>query len=479
MQKGMGRQMSFKFKQQSVGETTYLTFEIDDNLEVDSFAMHMMTNNRFANIVQTQIVRINEKRQIQFNVTGLTKMNSRISMPRPKREVLGIFSSILNAFEEVDAYMLDMDHLFLEWEYVYLDGQGNCMLMYLPFDHTYSKDKIDFLQEVVSRVQPDYQEKDTYLFDIQNSFSRGAIQKLSDFREIIKKCANVSDVGGREEKQQTQENRMEVSAKPQEKETDAEKAEVKAVGKKTGKKFADSPKKSVVSRLPVSNIPGREPGTRPEPPVSVPEPSVSLHEPSVSLQEPVKKEPSKNFSKAKKEAGKGEKKILGMILKKQKHKENDMDAVGEIRKQFPFSKPESDHTENGQGMHLGYEPTLMIRDTVVQGDNGATVMLKQPEFATEPSAKLIRRKDGTEYRIDRDRVAVGSGTAVDIRIPNGAISRSHAVISRKGSDYYIEDTQSSNGTFIGGRRIEEGVRESLYDGMLLKLANEDFEFVKD
>lgn len=93
-------------------------------------------------------------------------------MPRPKREVLGILNSILNAFEEVDAYMLDMNHLFLDWEYIYMDGQENCMLMYLPFDHGFHKDKIEFLQEIVGRIQPDFQEKDPYLFDIMNAFSR-------------------------------------------------------------------------------------------------------------------------------------------------------------------------------------------------------------------------------------------------------------------------------------------------------------------
>lgn len=74
-------------------------------------------------------------------------------------------------------------------KYVYLDRQGNCMLLYLPFDHMFRKDQIVFLQEIVGRVQPDYQERDAYLFDILNAFSRGGIRKLSDFREILKKSA--------------------------------------------------------------------------------------------------------------------------------------------------------------------------------------------------------------------------------------------------------------------------------------------------
>ncbi|MDE7334293.1 MAG: FHA domain-containing protein [Lachnospiraceae bacterium] len=456
--------MNFKFKQQSVGETTYLIFEVDDNLEIDSFAMRMMANNRFTNIVQTQIVRINEKRQIQFNVTGLLKLNSRISIPRPKREVLGIFNSILNAFEEVDAYMLDMDHLFLEWEYIYLDGQGNCMLMYLPFDHTFSKDKIDFLQEVVNRVQPDYQEKDTYLFDIQNSFSRGAIQKLSDFREVIKKSANISDVGYREEKQeQAMESRPELPVKPQEKEGKVIKAaEPEAAEKKQGKKPAVSPK-AAPSRIPVINIPGREPGAK--------------EVPRIPVQEPVKKEPAGEDGEDKKEG----KKKWGIFGKTSKHKKDEIGhKEDESRKLPPSPKSAPDYgAKRGQGMYESYEHTVIMPEPVMPGSHEGTVILEQPEFAMQSFAKLVSRQDGREYRIDKDKMTIGSGAAADIRINNNAISRSHAVIFHECGNYFIEDTQSRNGTFIGGRRIQAGVREPLYDEMLLKLANEDFAFIKD
>ena len=177
--------MNLNFRQQSVGETTYLVFDLEDSLAIDTFAMNMMAYNRIGNIVQTQIVQINERRQAQFNVTGLVKTNSRMSVVRSKKEVLLVFNSILNAFEEADAYMLDMDHLLMNWDYIYMDREGSCQLLYLPFEHGFRRDKIDFLQEVVSRIQPDFQEKDPYLYDILNAFSRGAVRKLSDFRVLM------------------------------------------------------------------------------------------------------------------------------------------------------------------------------------------------------------------------------------------------------------------------------------------------------
>lgn len=436
--------MSFMFRQQSVGETTYLIYEIDDDLEIDSFAVHMMANNHFTNIVQTQIVRINEKRQIQFNVTGLMKLNGRISLPRPKKEVLGIFSSILNAFEEVDAYMLDMEHLFLEWDYIYLDGQGNCMLMYLPFNHTFSKDKIAFLQEVVSRVQPDYQEKDPYLFDIQNAFSRGAIRKLSDFREIIKKSAGAgisNDVPKEEKRAEVIGQRREIEVKTQEKE---EKVIPKEAERKPIKKSSASPKR------PVMNIPGREPGAKEVLPLPVKEP---------------------------KEVGK---RGFFFISKKPK-KESGQTGKGEVKDKTPeYVPPTPDHVKSRQDdMYESYERTLVIQEpSVIQGRDTGTVMLEQQDIPVRLSAKLVRKQDGAAYHIDRNKVVVGSGTAADIRINNNAVSRSHAVITCAGGEFCIEDNQSKNGSFINGRRIGPGTKEALYDGMTIRLANEDFVFYK-
>lgn len=444
------------FKQQSVGETTYLTYEIDEDLEVDSFAMHMMANNQFTNIVQTQIVRLNEKRQIQFNITGLMKLNNRISIPRPKKEVLGIFSSILNAFEEVDAYMLDMEHLFLDWEYIYLDGQGNCMLMYLPFDHTFSKDKIAFLQEVVNRVQPDYQEKDPYLFDIQNAFSRGAIRKLSDFREVIKKNASMPDDGHKEKKKaEVIEQRVESVVKPQEKE---ERIIPKEAEKKTGKKSSSSPK------IPVINIPGREPGIKGAP----------LEVPSVPMKQTEKKEP---------EIKKGVKKGKGgflFISKKPKPVSNG-EAEEKKSEVSGYREPASDYVKTRHSdMYESYENTLIIQEPLMtQGKDIGTVILEQENFSVQPSAKLVRKQDETVYQINGGKVVVGSGAIADIRIDNKAVSRIHAVIECTDGNYYIEDNQSKNGSFVNGKRLRPDTREALYDGMTLRLANEDFTFYKE
>jgi pSer/pThr/pTyr-binding forkhead associated (FHA) protein len=54
----------------------------------------------------------------------------------------------------------------------------------------------------------------------------------------------------------------------------------------------------------------------------------------------------------------------------------------------------------------------------------------------------------------RDRpVVVGRGDAADVKVKDDALSRQHFVVLREDGEYLIEDLNSRNGTWLGGRRI--------------------------
>ena len=463
--------MNLNFRQQSVGETTYLVFDLEDSLAIDTFAMNMMAYNRIGNIVQTQIVQINERRQAQFNVTGLVKTNSRMSVVRSKKEVLLVFNSILNAFEEADAYMLDMDHLLMNWDYIYMDREGSCQLLYLPFEHGFRRDKIDFLQEVVSRIQPDFQEKDPYLYDILNAFSRGAVRKLSDFRELIKKSAGYAP--GENEKEI---KNIQVQNFPENIPLEAPEREDKTVNREVPKildKMADQKPEGghpVSTRIPVINIPGREPGAKP------PVPGSSQKEGTENKKDGRKKEEKKREEK---------RGFLSSFSKSKKQKENKIAVPGSESAESldNIHMPVLGATGMGQDdMYESYENTVIMEEPVqsVGKEPEGTVFLEEEGTVWQISARLARKQGGYSYQIDRDRVTVGSGMAADIRIEdNHAVSRSHALIQYVNGEFYIEDNQSKNGSFLNGKRLQPGVRELLSDGMMVRLANEEFEFFKD
>lgn len=74
-----------------------------------------------------------------------------------------------------------------------------------------------------------------------------------------------------------------------------------------------------------------------------------------------------------------------------------------------------------------------------------------------------------------EMILVGRGKKeTDYRIPNTQISRVHACIYLRHDGVYIEDRESTNGTFINSHRIEPLNQQKIQVGDLVSFANEEF-----
>ena len=62
-----------------------------------------------------------------------------------------------------------------------------------------------------------------------------------------------------------------------------------------------------------------------------------------------------------------------------------------------------------------------------------------------------------EIEIDQDEITIGRNEDNDIRIDNMAVSGNHARITRDQDDYYIEDLNSTNGTFVNEEKIRKRI----------------------
>ncbi len=71
-----------------------------------------------------------------------------------------------------------------------------------------------------------------------------------------------------------------------------------------------------------------------------------------------------------------------------------------------------------------------------------------------PSLFVFRGNDqGLRFELSTDTVGVGRDTANDVQIHDTEVSRRHAELRRSGLSYLLVDLESSNGTFVNGRRI--------------------------
>lgn len=59
------------------------------------------------------------------------------------------------------------------------------------------------------------------------------------------------------------------------------------------------------------------------------------------------------------------------------------------------------------------------------------------------------------YETENDQIRVGRNSANDIHIDNLAVSGNHAVIKKVMNNYFIEDLNSTNGTFVNEKKISK------------------------
>ena len=107
-----------------------------------------------------------------------------------------------------------------------------------------------------------------------------------------------------------------------------------------------------------------------------------------------------------------------------------------------------------------------------------TTVLSKEMLSPNAVPTLYRIKTNTSVSLDKPVFRIGKEPSfVDYCISdNTAISRSHANIIRRGDDYYIVDTNSTNHTFVNGNMINSNEEIRLEQGYKIRFANEEFEF---
>lgn len=93
----------------------------------------------------------------------------------------------------------------------------------------------------------------------------------------------------------------------------------------------------------------------------------------------------------------------------------------------------------------------------------------------------ILRYEGTggysDLVIEKDNYVIGSAAECDGRIPSTTVSRRHAKISKRGTVFFIEDLNSSNGTRVGGELLNYKTGMSLQKNEVVMFADEKFRFI--
>ena len=141
----------------------------------------------------------------------------------------------------------------------------------------------------------------------------------------------------------------------------------------------------------------------------------------------------------------------------------------------------------GTGFELLYRQTASApqrenecsSETVVLGETEeGTTVLGTDSAAAEAPPQLIRLRTGERITVRGPKFFLGKGkNGTDYVVTdNSAVSRVHACIALRGGEYYVEDQNSTNHTYLNGSPVPPGTPEKICGGDVLRLADEDFRF---
>ena len=94
-------------------------------------------------------------------------------------------------------------------------------------------------------------------------------------------------------------------------------------------------------------------------------------------------------------------------------------------------------------------------------------------------AKLVLSFNGNtvkEYELDKEVLTIGRKPDNDIHIENLAVSGNHAKILTILNDSFVEDLDSTNGTFIGGDKI---TRHALQNGETIVIGKHELKYINE
>ena len=111
------------------------------------------------------------------------------------------------------------------------------------------------------------------------------------------------------------------------------------------------------------------------------------------------------------------------------------------------------------------------------GETGEIEELELSDVVARGAALVIRAgggRAGESFPLEGDRLTVGRRPDSDIFLDDVTVSRDHAILVRRGNDYFLDDCGSLNGTYVNRRRIES---HRLADGDELQIGKYKLAFL--
>ncbi len=511
--------MNFVFESQ--GTNTYLVYEIGAEDTIDTMSLGMLTNNNIPGLAPAIFTQMDATKYIKYNVSAKVSVKQFFEGQVNKKRLLGVFNGIINAMMSAEEYMIDINSILLDFNYIFADvSTCETVLICLPIaEANTGTDLGSFFKSIMFGTQFDQTENCDHVAKIINYLNSNPVFSLSEFKKVIDSIGNSGVVT----QTPVQQPRVEPAPMPKKKPIQ------KPVQQPQSEIRQENP---TVATVPVQLMPQSIPNYSKQnaapvatPPVNIPvKPNAKESDVPNTTEKPMSffylmqhysKENKAIYDaqKAAKKTGKnngiptpppaqpkkqpntgfaipGAPQNAGFAIPGQPASQvNQAQQQPQKPVQKPVAQPKQQPVQVQQPTYTPPAYTTPAQpqgqsasfgETTVLGGGkiGETTVLGagSPEVQIRPH--LIRTKNNEHINLDKPVFRIGKEKSyVDYFVSdNTAVSRSHCNIITRDGQYFIVDTNSTNHTYVNGGMIQSNVETQLSHGMKIRLANEDFEF---
>lgn len=464
------------------GTNTYLVYTFSEDDMVDTMSLGMLTNNYIQGVTETTFYQMDAVKQVKYNITSKVEIQQMFERTLNRKQVLGIFSGIVNALLEAEEYMLEPSSIVLDKKYIFADvSTYETTVICVPVMESQAQNVNlgMFFKELVFTAQFDPTENCDYVTKIINFLNSSPAFSLLKFKQLLDELkfpvADKKTVTAEKEtpKKSVQSAQNEGYRRQSEQRMPERKAPVQTESKvpvQTSPKVPDAsanmavPQKTGGKTAAGMQIPGSAPAKMQTDPVK------TQNEKQMSrlyLLQHYSKENAAIYKaqQAEKKNAKG-----GKAKKGNKQEEQQVSYV------VPGADKLQAARQNAQSPVQ--QPANFGATTVLNANmNAETSVLSGPE-AQKQQPYLFRMKNNERIMLNKPVFRIGKERSyVDYFVSdNAAVSRSHANIVEQNGKFYVVDTNSTNHTYVNGRMIQSNTEVLLSHGDRVRLANEEFEF---
>lgn len=510
--------MNFTFENQ--GTNTYMVYAIGENDVVDSMSLGMLTNNKIPGLASTLFTQMDVTKYIKYNVSSKVSVKQFFMGPVNKKRLIGVFNGIVDAMLSAEDYMIDINSILLDLEYIFTDvSTCETVLICLPIENAVEakNDLGTFFKNIMFSTQFDQTENCDHVAKIINYLNSTPVFSLVDFKGLLdnlNKAPGAAPVASQPVAapvQQPQQPVMQQAPKQPQAQAVPQQAYVANQApvqpQPSVKPVAPAPQPAMQSNKQSANPAGMN---IPQPAKTVPQPAPNMaanvgnasSEKQMSMMNLLMHYNKENAQLYKEQ--KAAKKVAkaGFAIPGQPTPAPQAMAVSAPKaapqpaakpaqmaptpKTAPTPVPAAMPTQSQQvntypGNAMPQMQSMNFGETTVLGGGGGigeTTVLGVSSMNIETKPYLIRTKNNEKIPLDKPVFRIGKEKSyVDYFIgDNTAISRSHANIVSRDGEYFVVDTNSTNHTYVNGAMIASNVETKILNGAKIRLANEDFEF---